>query len=130
MAKGLLIIFALGWLRIATSIDTFQLETIKKAKIIDFQSDYQREVNGFIKDSVLLSSLPIEEDIKQAVSGDSNVVYVSDSDFSDVFESLNIKGVTRFTGDFKSYVKAGGELEFPKNISFKVSIFNSSLCMS
>ena len=130
MGKGLLVIFALGWLRIATSIDTFQLETIQKAKIIDFQSHYQREVNGFIKDSVLLSSLPIEEDIKQAVSGDSNVVYVSDSDFSDVFESLNINGVTRFTGDFKSYAKAGGELEFPKNISFKVNIFSSSLCMS
>ena len=112
------------WLHFVSSLDTLALlETKNNLEIVDLQSDYEREVYGYIKNSILLS----ESDLVQA-DGSNMVVYVPESSTDDRFQSLNLEGFTKVTGSLKHYVQAGGQVEFPKTISFKVS-FQCSRCL-
>ena len=117
-------IILIYWVHFVSSLDTLSLiEKKSSLKIVDLQSDYCREVYGYIKDSILLSNeASSQSDLAQAVgsSADSKmVIYVPNCSPDERFQSLNLTGLTKFTGKLTYYVQAGGQVEFPKTISFK-----------
>ena len=53
------------------------------------------------------------------VTLEPKVVYVSDEDFSYLFET----NVRRYAGTTKQWLEAGGDIDLPKTIGFQVGIY-------